>query len=222
MNRIAIANYTRAYTAYPDELLEACRAAGLTLLPGITSIRGQALALMAQPEVRGQLYLTPDDAVQFLKQIGSETRDAIQAFNKATGLKRVNMRAKYCLEFPFAFDLTDKIKRQGASISGDRDSLINSVKKFWSDNLVNVPNPEWQLGHLDPTVPDASESNLAWQPPIQGRYKDRFKWCPMFQRMWPTAKELVPKFDQYYTDAEQRAMFEALRLKFQPPGAEQS
>jgi hypothetical protein len=221
MNRLDLTRYITAFTAYPADLLTACQAVNLTL-PGLESIRGQALALMAQPEVRGRAWVDPDGAVQFFRQIGFPTRDAIQAFNKSTGLRRLPGRAKYCLEFPFAFDLTDKVKRQGASIAGDRDELINSIKKFWSENLIAVPNSQWQIGHLDPTIPDASERNLAWQPPIQGRYKDRFKWCPMFQRMWPTAKELVPKLDEYYTEKEQLELYEALRRRFQPGAAQQS
>jgi hypothetical protein len=35
--------------------------------------------------------------------------------------------------------------------------------------------------------------------------------------MWPTAKELVSKnkIDDYYTDAEQRIIYEALKKKFE-------
>ena len=111
--------------------------------------------------------------------------------------------------------MTDVDKRKGVKISGDRDTVINTIKKWWQDNLVGVPNEQWQVGHLDPTIADASEQNLAYQPPIQGKFRDRFKWCPLFQRMWPTAKELIPKFNDYYTEAEQKDMLAALKKKFE-------
>jgi hypothetical protein len=82
--------------------------------------------------------------------------------------------------------------------------------------LTDVPNDDWQVGHLDPTVADASESNLAFQPPIQGKYRDRFKWDPMFQRMWPTGKELVSKMDEYYTKEEQKLLLLHLSSTYPP------
>jgi hypothetical protein len=178
-------------------------------------MRGQALALMSQPEIRGQKHIGRDEAVNYFKNIGMETKDAIQQFNKATGLKRMKMRGNYCLQYPFDCDTTDIDKRKGASISGDKNSIVNIIKNWWKKNLVDVPNEEWQIGHLDPTISDASEQNLAYQPPIQGKFRDRFKFDASFLKMWPTASELVPKIDEYYTDKEQKIIFEALKQKFE-------
>ena len=212
---IDIKKYSKKYDAYPQELQLFCTQ-NKVVLPSLDTIRGQGLALMAQPEVRGQKHLTRVETDAFFEQIGYKTTDSIQGFNKTTGIKRVKGRGIYCLAYPFECDMTDIDKRKGASISGDRDAAINTIKKYWRDNLVDVPNAEWQVGHLDPTIGDATEKNLAFQPPIQGKYRDRFKWDFLFQRMWPTAeKELIPKIDEYYTEKEQKMLLAALKAKWE-------
>lgn len=211
---INIDTYTKKFEVYPSDLLVFAKEHNLTLL-SLESMKGQALALMSQPEVRGQKHLGRDEAVKFFKNIGMETTDAIQQFNKATGLKRLKMRGYYCLQYPFESDTTDLDKRKGVSISGDKNSFINTIKDWWKKNLIDVPNEEWQIGHLDPTINDASEKNLAYQPPIQGKYRDRFKFDAFFLKMWPTASELVPKINEFYTEKEQKMIYEALKQKFE-------
>ena len=211
---INIDNYTRTFDAYPSDLVEFAKENNLKLIP-LESMRGQALALMSQPEVRGQKHIGREEAVKFFRNIGRETTDAIQQFNKATGLKRLKARGIYCLQYPFESDTTDLDKRKDVSISGVRNSLIDAIKNWWKKYLIDVPNDEWQIGHLDPTIGDASEKNLAYQPPIQGKFRDRFKFDNFFLKMWPTASELVPKMDEYYTDKEQKAIYEALKQKFE-------
>ena len=213
VQRIAISNYTTAFADYPADLKEFCE--GKVKLPKLSGLRGQALALLAQPEVRGQLYLEREDTSAFFNQIGLLTDDSIQPFNKDFGIKKMPGKGKYCLQYPFVVNTTHIHKRAGAKISGNRDEQIDAVKQFWRDNLVDVPNTDWQIGHLDPTIPDAGEANLAFQPPLQARYRDRFKWDRVFHTMWPTAeRELIPNFDQYYTEAEQLLIFNALKNKF--------
>jgi hypothetical protein len=124
-------------------------------------------------------------------------------------------RGLYCIQYPFETDTTDLDKRKGVSISGDKNSFINTIKDWWKKNLIDVPNKEWQIGHLDPTINDASEKNLAYQPPIQGKYRDRFKFDAFFLKMWPTASELVPKINEFYTEKEQKMIYEALKQKFE-------
>ena len=209
-----ITPYVTRFVAYPADFVEFAEVNHLTLL-SLSSLRGQALALMAQPELRGQKHLTRDEAVKFFQQIGMETTDAIQQFNKETGFKRMKMKGNYCLKYPFEADTTHLVKRKGATIRGDRDEQINAQKAWWKENLLDVPNDQWEIGHLDPTIDDASEKNLAYQPPIQGKYRDRFKFDAYFLKMWPTADELTPKMDEYYTEKEQRRMYEALKKKFE-------
>jgi hypothetical protein len=211
--RINIGVYTTKFTAYPSDLLEFC--SGGVKLPKLDALRGQAIALLAQPENRGLRFMTREDTALFFTQIGIQTDDSIQPFNKDFGLKKMSGKGKYCLEYPFVMNTTHIQKRAGAKLSGDRDDQINTVKDWWRANLVDVSNAEWQLGHLDPTIPDATEANLAFQPPLQARYRDRFKWDDIFHIMWPTAeKELIPNIDKYYTEEEQRLIFEKLREKF--------
>lgn len=211
---INIASYTKKFEVFPSDLLVFAKQNNIPLLP-LTSMRGQALALMAQPEVRGQKHIGRDETMKFFQNIGMETTDSIQQFNKSTGLKRMPMRGNYCLAYPFECDMTDINKRNGVSISGDKNTFINGMKDWWKKNLIDIPNDKWQIGHLDPTIADASEKNLAWQPPIQGPYRDRFKFDAFFLKMWPTAeKELIPKIDEYYTEKEQKLLLAALKAKW--------
>lgn len=211
---INISNYTKKFQEYPEELVSFSKENNLSLIP-LTSMRGQALALMSQPEIRGQKHIGREEANIFFKNIGMDTNDAIQQFNKTTGIKRIKMRGYYCLEYPFKCDTTDLDKRKGISISGNKDDYINTIKNWWNNNLLNIPNNEWQIGHLDPTIDDSSENNLAYQPPIQGKYRDRFKFDKFFIKMWPTVNELVPKIDEYYTNKEQKLLYESLKKKFE-------
>lgn len=167
--------------------------------------------------MRGKKHLTRAEAVKFFQQIGLETTDAIQQFNKPTGLKRIETRGIYCLVYPFECDKVDIDKRKGVSISGDKTSLVEAIKNRFRKYIMDVPTDLWQIGHLDPTIDDATEANLAYQPPIQAKYRNRFKWDAYFQKMWPTAGELIPKVDEYYTEAEQRQIYDALRKKFDRP-----
>lgn len=211
---INIDNYTTKFEVYPTDLVVFAQEKNLTLIP-LTSMRGQALALLAQPEVRGQKHLGRDEAVKFFKNIGMKTTDAIQQFNKATGLKRIKMRGNYCLQYPFECDTTDIDKRKGVSITGDKNDYINAIKNWWKKNLIDVPNEEWQIGHLDPTINDASEKNLAYQPPIQGKYRDRFKFDPFFLKMWPVGCECVSKKYEYYTYEERKIIYEGFKEEFE-------
>jgi hypothetical protein len=210
---IEISLYSKKFVEYIPDLLEFATAHKLRL-PKIDSLKGQALALLSQPGVRGKQHVSREHATKFFQSIEMETPDSIQPFNKGFGLKEIKVKGKICLVFPFELDTVNIDKRKGAVIGGDRDASINAVKDWWKKNLVNVPNEEWQVGHLDPTVPDASENNLAYQPPIQGKYRDRFKFDSLFHKMWPTASELVTKVDTYYTEEEQRVLYDMLKTKF--------
>lgn len=210
---IDISKYNKKFEDYPADFITFCKENDIKL-PGIDTLRGQAYALMSQSDVRGKKYLTRTEAIKFFQQIGLETDDSIQPFNKTIGIKRMkDKKAIYCICYPFELDKTDIDKRKGCSISGDRDAQINATKHWWMENLVNVPNKDWQVGHLDPTIPDSSEKNLAFQPPIQAKYRNRFKWDPYFHKMWPTADECIKNMNDYYTEEEQRKLYDALKKK---------
>lgn len=95
------------------------------------------------------------------------------------------------------------IKRKNIFNSKDinnRDASIESIKDWWRKNLLDVPNDRWEIGHLDPTI-EIIQGNIAYQPPIQGRYRNRFKWDALFHK--------------YYTENEQRQIYEALKKRFE-------
>lgn len=214
LSLIDIDKYKNKFNTYPLDLVIFAKEKNL-ILPRLSTMRGQALALMSQPEIRGKKYLERNETVEFFKNIGMDTKDSIQQFNKATGLKRIKMRGKYCLQYPFEYDSTDIDKRRGIFIKGNKNSHINAIKNWWKQNLIDVPNEEWQIGHLDPTIKDGSEINLAYQPPIQARYRNRFKFDGFFVKMWPTASELVPKMNKFYTNEEQKIIYQSLKKKFE-------
>jgi len=210
---INITDYTQKFNQFHSDLVEFATTNNIKL-PAITSLKGQALALLTQPENRGTKYVSRNEATIFFKALGMDTDDSIQPFNKGFGLKETKCKGKTCIVYPYECDKTDIDKRVNATITGDRDEKINRVKDFWRKILVDVPNKDWQVGHLDPTIPDASETNLAFQPPIQGKYRNRFKWDELFMKMWPTTTELLPNMNKYYTENEQRAIYEQLKKKF--------
>jgi len=210
---IDISKYNSKFKNYPDELTKFCEENKIKL-PKIHSLRGQAYALMSQPEVRSQLSVTRLESNLFFKQIGMETGDSIQPFNKTIGLKRIKEKGHYCLIYPFECNMVDINKRKGCSISGDRDTLINNIKEYHKQNIIDVPNKEWQLGHLDPTIDDPSEKNLSYQPPIQSKYRDRYKWTNLFERKCPTASEIISKVDEYFTENEQKELYLFFANKF--------
>lgn len=216
LTHIDITKYIDKMSEYPPTLTDFCKEHQIQL-PSIGSLRGQAIALMAHPEVHGKCYIERTDTAAFFTEIGMKTDDSIQPFNKACGIKRVPGKGRYAFEYPFKPDLTDILKRKNVSISGDKNEQIESIKQFFKDNVIEVPNDQWQIGHLDPHKDDSSEANLAYQPPIQGKYRDRFKFCPMFFKMWPTVKELKRNVARYYSLEEQKEMCAWLNDKLKHP-----
>ena len=212
--RIEIQKYLTPFLVFPVDLVQFTEEFQIPL-PQINTLRGQALALLSQPEVRGQQYVSRIDAIQFFQGIQMNSQDAIQPFNKSFGIKRLKLtRGLYCLEFPFVNDRVHLDKRTNLQIDPlQRNDRINEIKQWWRNQLLDVPNEEWHVGHLDPTISDTSEANLVYQPPIQARYRDRFKWDAKFFKMWPTAKELSGNMDKYYTKEEQALLLESLKSK---------
>lgn len=216
--RIAITEYTAPFAAYPPLFLAAVPAH--VTLPSLSSHMGQALALLAQPENAGLRYCTRDDCEAFFTAIGMPSGDAIQAFNKfpqrGIALGSKPRSGQYMLPLPFRFELVHLAKRTGATLaSADKSTAIRAIKDYFRTTIVDVPEDAWQVGHLDPTIGDASASNLAWQPPIQAVTRDRFKFDATFRKMWPTGKELTENLDKYYTAEEQRALFLALKSRLE-------
>jgi hypothetical protein len=102
------------------------------------------------------------------------------------------------------------VKRKNLQKIANKDEKINEIKKWYQDHILEIPNDLWQVGN----IPDTSEKNLCYQPPIQSKYRDRFKFDSLFFKMWPTPKELLPKFDKFYSEEEQKEIYDHLHSKF--------
>ena len=82
------------------------------------------------------------------------------------------------------------------------------------ENYIDIPNELWEVGHKDPNNPDNSEKNLVYQPPIQGKSRDGYKYDDLGILKYPTSQELERKFDKYYSIEEQKKIYEFLSKKF--------
>lgn len=203
------------FAEYSVDFKDFCDSNGITL-PNINSIKGQVIALLTHEENRN-LYIDRPRLDSFLKRAGFASRDSIQAINKTDqwGLVHVTEDRKY-YKIPYPFQFTDLHlkKRNLAKIGGGRDEKINFIKEYISVNYTDIKNDDWQIGHKDPNSTDSSEENLIYQPPIQGRYRDRFKFDDIGLTKWPTTRELENNFNKYYSDEEQMKILEILSSKF--------
>lgn len=74
-------------------------------------------------------------------------------------------------------------------------------------------NNLWQIGHKNPFLP-TSKNNIIYQPPIQAKYRNRYKFDDLGLTKFPTTSELIKHFDKYYDENEQKELFNHLQLKF--------
>lgn len=127
---------------YPEELLEFAKSVDLRL-PRVTTVGGQALAFLARPENRGgKRFITPNETVEFFKNLDLETRDSIQPFNKVCGcrLKLIDTKpGLYSLEYPFVLKLNDINKRidvdKNVLENGSKQDQVAEVKRYWTQKM---------------------------------------------------------------------------------------
>jgi len=123
---------------YPEELVSFAEDVKISL-PKISSVGGQALAYLSQPENRGgNKFITPQETTDFFTGIGIKTRDSIQPFNKPWGNRLQLVDAKpglYSLKYPFALKWNDILKRvsvdKNVLENGTKEEQIGEVKKYW-------------------------------------------------------------------------------------------
>ena len=128
--------------SYPQELLTFAESNHINL-PGVKTIGGQALAFLAQPENRGgNRFITPSETVEFFRDLGLETRDSIQPFNKVCSGKLKLVDAKsglYSLEYPFALKWNDISKRISVNKhvleNGSKKEQVAEVKRYWIQKM---------------------------------------------------------------------------------------
>jgi hypothetical protein len=80
-------SYKKKFDSYPNDILEFAKQNQITL-PKISTLKGQALCLMSQNEIKGKIHITPEQATLFFKNVGIKSRDAIQAFRYDTYCKK--------------------------------------------------------------------------------------------------------------------------------------
>jgi disulfide oxidoreductase YuzD len=152
---------------------------------------------------------------EFIKIVGYKSNDIIQSINKTSqwGLKSQTINRKYyTIPYPFVY-IDIHLRKRDFSKLKNREQKIKLIKDYLIDNYINVPPELWEIGHRDPNDPDTLEEKLVYQPPIQGRFRDRFKYDEMGLTKTPTPQELKNNFDRYYSLAEQKEIYVILQKR---------
>jgi hypothetical protein len=203
----------KKYTDYSVEFLTFCEKNSIKT-PKINSIKGQVVALMTHPDNRNK-FIDRNSLEKFNKINNLNSKDIIQAINKTEqwGLKSETIRKKYyTIPFPFLY-IDIHIKKRKLPKLENKDENINFIKEYLKHNYIDVPNDKWEIGHKDPNDPDISEEKLVYQPPIQGKFRDRFKFDDFGLIKFPTPQELEKNFDKYYSKDEQKIILNILSEK---------
>jgi len=80
----------------------------------------------------------------------------------------------------FTFDGTEE----------EKNNEINKIKSTIKHDYIDVPNNELQLGHKNPESEDNTNTNLVLQPPIQGKYRDKYIFLDTLTKI-PTPSTLI-------------------------------
>ena len=199
---------------HDSEFLQFCQDNSITP-PNLSSLKGQVIALLTHKNNRNK-YVTREILDKFLGYINKSSKDSIQLVNKTDqwGLKHVSIKHEgmqyYQIPYPFEYIGLHVEKRKKLFISGSKEEKVNLIKEWISVNYIDVPYTDWQIGHKDPNKNDNSEANLVYQPPIQGRFRDRFKFDDTGLVRYPTIKELSNNPDLYYNKDELRELRDLL------------
>lgn len=138
------------YQSYPEDLKEFAHEMGITLV-GINSNSGQALAYLAQSDMRGgKVWINRKSAEDFFTEQGRSCFDAIQPFNKPNGSKYTlkltdaPKRGLYSLKYPYEIKANDISKRinvdKNVLDNGSKEDQIAEVKKYWSEKVKDEEN----------------------------------------------------------------------------------
>lgn len=205
-NLINTRRFQVAFQEHDPDFLQFCHDNNITP-PNLNSLKGQVIALLTHKNNLNK-YVTREVLDQFLGYIGMTSKDSIQLVNKTDqwGLKHVSIKHEgeqfYQIPYPFEYIGLHVEKRKKLVISGSKEDKVNHIKEWIKVNYLDVPHNEWQVGHKDPNKDDNSEANLVYQPPIQGRFRDRFKFDDTGLIRFPTIKELQNNPELYYTKTE--------------------
>jgi len=146
---INISTYTTMITSYSHELLKFSKTRNIRL-PKLDTMKGQALALMTCDAVIGKYYITGSDVKTFFMNIGFHTKSPSQLITSITRYKRVNMRGKYAMVYPFedtrvnvtfntialALDLNLFYKSSTRSCN----DIVNKQREKMLEMMINIPD----------------------------------------------------------------------------------
>lgn len=200
---------------YSTEFIEFCKENKIKI-PKIKSRKGQAIALLTKKENLNK-YIDRENLTKFFNNQNMKSSDPIQCINKTDqwGLVgKTEEKKYYTIPYPFQYTDLHIKKRKFNKISGDKDEMIDNTKKYLMENYIDIANDKWQKGHKNPDIDDNSEENLVYQPPIQGKFRNRFKFDSIGLLKIPTSSELIENFDIYYTIEEQQNISNNLNKKF--------
>lgn len=208
-------NTFKKYECYSDDFIFFCEKNKIKL-PKINSIKGQVVSLMTSVDNRNK-FIDRNLLDEFIKFIGMDSMDIIQSINKTNqwGLMSKTIEKKfYTIPYPFIYIDIHLKKRNIQELSG-RDDKINYIKKYLTYNYIDIPNDKWEIGHMDPNDPNVSDEKLVYQPPIQGKFRDRFKYDSMGLIKLPTPQELNKNMDKYYSKEEQIKILDILKKRLE-------
>ena len=189
--RINIDDITEIKEDYPQEFKQFCDD-NLIIMPTTTSKIGKACLLMLH---NPNNYFDRETCNQVFKKFNIVSKDSIQPFNKIEqlGLKTYNSKnkGKYAITYPYELSKKHKMRKDFKFDGTDeqKNTEIDKIKSTIQNDYIDVPNSQWQLGHKNPESEDNSNNNLVLQPPIQGKYKDKYIFLDTLTKI-PTPKTI--------------------------------
>jgi hypothetical protein len=193
------------YTAYEEALYDWSNNHNIKL-PSLKSVRGQVIALMTDNKFDTKLF-TRDILDCFLNKMDLKSNDVIQIANKTDqwGLLHTTYKRKYYyIPRPYIYIAIHLGKRKNFGKAIDEASKLEKIKNtkdFLTKFYIDIPDNDWDMGHIDPTG-KSDACNLVMQPPIQRAYRNRFKFDEHGLRLCPTIDELKTNVSKYYSQVE--------------------
>jgi len=189
--KINIDEITEIKEDYPQEFKQFCDDNQI-IMPNITSKIGKACLLMLHNPNK---YFDRETCNKAFEKFNIISKDSIQPFNKIEqlGLKTYNSknRSKYAIIYPYELSKKHKMRKDFKFDGTDKqkNEEIDKIKSTIQDDYIDVPNSQWQLGHKNPESEDNTNNNLVLQPPIQGKYRDKYIFLDTLTKI-PTPKTI--------------------------------
>lgn len=199
-------NQQRRYDALPTHLQEWAEKNQVKISKNTSSARFQIVCMFAD-EINKNVAVTKRMLQDYCARFGVPTTDPIQIINKTDqwGLRHMTLCKKYyTLPRPFEYIGIHVEKRKNFTSNTsdeDKEKEVLRIKRYITENYIDVPTNLWQMGHRDPNGSNDA-GNLIMQPPLQGRYRDAFKFDDNGLRLCPTVAELKRNALKYYSPGE--------------------